>query len=313
MGPFGDKLRRERERKGITLDEIAMATKINTRMLRALEEEQFDLLPGGIFNKGFVRAYARQVGLDEDEAVSGYVDASGEQPEQKLKPVEQARIQETRAEAEHRVSRSFESFPWESIPWQKLAAVLGLVIFALTLWHFHSRKRESQNEMAAAATSSAAVPAVKETNSPEHTLERTQLERAKRTAEEKQAEAKRAEEARRAAAPNPVFSAPAPGTFAVDIRAQDECWIEAVADGKKVMEEVLTPPALRSLAAHKELIVKVGNAGALDLWFNGKKLPPQGADEEVKILAFNANGLEPTPAKLPDVFSPPTEGSATQP
>src|SRR5271155_3741441 len=76
LGAFGEKLRKQREQQGITLDAISSTTKISTRMLRALEEEHFDQLPGGVFNKGFVRAYARQVGLDEQEAVADYLAAS---------------------------------------------------------------------------------------------------------------------------------------------------------------------------------------------------------------------------------------------
>jgi cytoskeletal protein RodZ len=75
LGVFGEKLRKQREQRGIELDKISNATKISTRMLRALEEEHFDQLPGGVFNKGFVRAYARQVGLDAEEAVSDYLAA----------------------------------------------------------------------------------------------------------------------------------------------------------------------------------------------------------------------------------------------
>lgn len=75
MGAFGDKLRKQREQRGIALDAISNTTKISPRMLRALEEERFDQLPGGVFNKGFVRAYARQIGLNEEEAVSDYLSA----------------------------------------------------------------------------------------------------------------------------------------------------------------------------------------------------------------------------------------------
>ncbi len=75
LGSFGEKLRQQRERRGVSLDAISNTTKISTRMLRALEDEQFDQLPGGVFNKGFVRAYARQIGLDEDEAVTDYLSA----------------------------------------------------------------------------------------------------------------------------------------------------------------------------------------------------------------------------------------------
>jgi cytoskeletal protein RodZ len=75
LGAFGDKLRKQREQRGIELDAISNTTKISTRMLRALEEERFEQLPGGVFNKGFVRAYARHVGLDEQEAIADYLAA----------------------------------------------------------------------------------------------------------------------------------------------------------------------------------------------------------------------------------------------
>jgi hypothetical protein len=75
LGAFGEKLRKQREQRGIELDAISKTTKISTRMLRALEDEHFDQLPGGVFNKGFVRAYARQVGLDAEEAISDYLAA----------------------------------------------------------------------------------------------------------------------------------------------------------------------------------------------------------------------------------------------
>jgi len=81
---FGARLKKEREQRKITLDEIAASTKVGTRFLRALEEERFDQLPGGIFNKGFVRAYARHLGIDEEQAIADYVAAAGAgQPEKK--------------------------------------------------------------------------------------------------------------------------------------------------------------------------------------------------------------------------------------
>jgi cytoskeletal protein RodZ len=77
---FGEKLKLEREKRKITLDQISASTKISNRMLQALEEDKFNQLPGGIFNKGFVRAYSRAVGLDEDQTVSEYLQASGDAP-----------------------------------------------------------------------------------------------------------------------------------------------------------------------------------------------------------------------------------------
>jgi cytoskeletal protein RodZ len=70
--PFGDQLKRERELRGVSLEEVATATRIAPRFLEALETEQWDKLPGGVFNRGFIRSVARYLGLDEDNLVSEY-------------------------------------------------------------------------------------------------------------------------------------------------------------------------------------------------------------------------------------------------
>jgi cytoskeletal protein RodZ len=97
VGAFGEKLRKQREQRGITLDAISNTTKISPRMLRALEDEQFDQLPGGVFNKGFVRAYARQTGLDEEETVSDYLAALRESQVQAQQILPDFRAQGTKA------------------------------------------------------------------------------------------------------------------------------------------------------------------------------------------------------------------------
>ena len=72
-GTFGDNLKREREMRGVTLDEISAATRIATRFLQAIENEDWTQLPGGVFNRGFVRAVARYLGLDEENIVAEYI------------------------------------------------------------------------------------------------------------------------------------------------------------------------------------------------------------------------------------------------
>ena len=72
MTNFGTSFKRAREAKGISIDQIASETRISTRFLLAIENEQFHLLPGGIFNRGFIRAYAEKVGLDPNQAVADY-------------------------------------------------------------------------------------------------------------------------------------------------------------------------------------------------------------------------------------------------
>jgi cytoskeleton protein RodZ len=77
--PFGEHLKREREMRGVSLDEIAAATKINTRFLEALENGRWNELPGGAFNRGFVRTTSRFLGLDEDDMVAEFaLETNGE-------------------------------------------------------------------------------------------------------------------------------------------------------------------------------------------------------------------------------------------
>ena len=73
MSTFGEELRRERELREITLREVAEATKINLRYLEALELNDFEHLPGGVFNKGFVRAYCQFIGVDPETMVNAYL------------------------------------------------------------------------------------------------------------------------------------------------------------------------------------------------------------------------------------------------
>jgi cytoskeleton protein RodZ len=78
-GTFGERLKREREMREVSLKEVTTATRIGPRFLEALENEEWDKLPGGIFNRGFVRSIARYLGLDEENLLAEYDMARGEQ------------------------------------------------------------------------------------------------------------------------------------------------------------------------------------------------------------------------------------------
>jgi cytoskeleton protein RodZ len=74
MDDFGGKLRQARERRGISLRQIASSTKIAAAALDALERNDISKLPGGIFSRAFVRSYAVEVGLDPDETIREFLD-----------------------------------------------------------------------------------------------------------------------------------------------------------------------------------------------------------------------------------------------
>src|SRR6478609_6959230 len=72
LASFGEELRREREIRGISLKEIADATKISKRFLEAIERNDHKTLPAPVFTRGFVREYARYLGLNAEEMVNRY-------------------------------------------------------------------------------------------------------------------------------------------------------------------------------------------------------------------------------------------------
>jgi cytoskeletal protein RodZ len=74
--PFGERLKREREMRGVSLDEVSVATRIKPQYLAALENEQWSQLPGGVFNRGFIRTIARFLGMDEENVLAEYAMAT---------------------------------------------------------------------------------------------------------------------------------------------------------------------------------------------------------------------------------------------
>ncbi|HKD02483.1 MAG TPA: RodZ domain-containing protein [Terriglobales bacterium] len=286
MESFGTRLKHEREMKGVSLDDISLSTKIGIRLLRALEEEHFEQLPGGIFNKGFVRAYARYVGLDEEQAVADYLAASGDAPASQVIEPEVAQALETRAEE--------RGNGIAQIPWGVLATALVVVAIGFAIWGFYLSEKEKPREAAAQA------------GRPE-------------TEQAAPAPAPAAPAPSNLAAANPIPEAVAPpaataesaalaGEFVVLIKADDDSWMSIIADGQRLMEGTMVAGSERSIHAQKFIAIRAGNVGALGFFFNGKKLPSQGDTGEVKLLSFNAQGLEPPKPATPSTeTTPPPE------
>ena len=127
--PFGGWLRRQRELRQVSLREIADVTKISIRYLEALEDDRFDVLPAPVFAKGFLREYARYVGLDPDEVVNTYLTAQSE-----------ARPEESTESRPPRSKRS--SREWTSGLLLALAVVVVLALVALVAF-YAERSREA--------------------------------------------------------------------------------------------------------------------------------------------------------------------------
>ena len=291
MESFGARLKREREQRKITLDEIAVSTKIGTRFLAAIEEDRFDQLPGGIFNKGFVRAYARHLGMDENQAIADFVAATEpilpEPPPQEEAPVLAALAQ--RVPEAKKKSRGDGG-----IPWGIFAIVLLVVACGFALWGFHSREKPARPSIEAPG------PAKPDTS----TL--TDQKDAPQSAA-KSAVPDPAAATSQALPPQPAVATPESttstaaatqagadvGLFHVLIKAREDSWVAITADGKQIVQETLAAPAEQSIEAREQIVIKTGNVGALEISFNGKKLAPQGGYNQVKTLTFDPNGLRP--------------------
>lgn len=78
---LGEKLRQAREEREITISEVAEHTRISSLYLQAIENDEFKILPGGIFNKGFIKSFAKYVGVDENEAMEDYAAQFSQQNE----------------------------------------------------------------------------------------------------------------------------------------------------------------------------------------------------------------------------------------
>ena len=132
---FGEHLKREREMRAVSLDEICTATRISVRFLQALENEDWDKLPGGIFNRGFVRAVARFLGLDEEGFVAEYALAVADRnpPQNYSHPAKP-------------VSHPGQSeFPPRLLAWIGAAALLILLGMGWLGWHWYAARRAQRN------------------------------------------------------------------------------------------------------------------------------------------------------------------------
>ncbi len=134
-GNFGERLKRERELREVTLEEITSATRIGPRFLEALENEDWEKLPGGVFNRGFVRAIARYLGLNEEALLGEYDVAYGTQ----VPPVEEHLEPEM----------SLSSAKWKPV-WLLLGAlllILAIVAGAIFAWkHFASPRKVQETQ-----------------------------------------------------------------------------------------------------------------------------------------------------------------------
>ena len=253
MDDFGGKLRQARERRGISLRQIAASTKIAAAALDALERNDISKLPGGIFSRAFVRSYAIEVGLDPDETVREFLQRFNQEPA----PTAAAVASEVPEQERH-----FEQQQRKAAHALMLAAIL-LPILALVAY-FTLRGRSSLPPRADAPQAAAVQP--------------VEPPRAPATVPQRPPDA---------GAP----SAPV-GQLKLDVHPTAECWVSLTVDGRKVFARLMQGGEHEAHNVQREAVVEIGNAGAFAFSVNGrqgKSLGEQGQVKTLKLTQANFN------------------------
>jgi cytoskeletal protein RodZ len=242
LASFGEELRREREIRGISLKEIADATKISKRFLEAIERNDHKTLPAPVFTRGFIREYARYLGLNADEIVNRYnFAAAGDDRIEKSPHLERLT---------HREPPAKKGIPPPYARIDRNVYILLLIIAVLAVATFVAMRHKRATAEAAGIEAAIAPP---------------RRARAPATTSVTKTETPQAKE---------------PMRLIIDV--SDDSFVILDADGKEVINGTLRRGAHRMVEARDTFHFRtVGNAAGIKLALNDVPLPPLGRDGEV--------------------------------
>jgi cytoskeletal protein RodZ len=260
---LGSYLRKEREARNFSLEEISSAIKIRKGILSAIENDDYTLLPPPVFVKGFLRAYANHIGLDCGEVMKKYKEVAGRYAEEEEEVGQQKR--------ERPFLKAF------SIPLAAIGIVLLVIVYFISTRPSPSAKKEE-------AVSPPQSTAVSEKKSAETPAEPVSVP----------------EKVKEQESPS-VFSQKESGIAVAEgsevkklnlvFKAREETWVGFRSDDEKSSQILLRSGDSYVLRADKIIRLKIGNAGGVDLSFNGKTLPGQGTSGEVVRLTLTEEGV----------------------
>ena len=301
MAALGERLKREREARGVSLETIAAQTRIGVRLLDAIEQESFDRLPGGIFNKSFIRQYAQHLGLDEEEAVREYLLASGAGRENPAPPPQLEIALASRGPALVRIVMA-----------AAVAVIVAGVWWAAPRFSNPANSSLPSSGPQPAPVPSSVAPPVAMTPSPEPeaipalaTSSGGALEPAG-----VKSEGEPTTNRTQPLGPTPAGQPAAqlalsnvlkisdggdrPGELLLEINARSTVWLSITADGEPKWKGTLQPNQSREVQATESIRLTVGNAGGVDLTLNGKDLGALGREGEVRTVSLAARALPET-------------------
>jgi cytoskeleton protein RodZ len=293
MDSIGDFFKQVRETKGLTVEEVASKTRIRTDFVKALEEGNFAKLPDQVFARGFVRSYARSLGLDEEDAIHRFIQSAGAFYE---KQDERERLKVRQAEEERKRQANRKA----------VAIAIGIAILTLVILLSREQssllvRRTSQSEPSSTTAKRVTppepgkvdVPVRPEPENP--TAAKTKPVEASpppQTATRHDAAAGRSAVSGTAAAPvAPQTAVPIPppistegplgppsleGTanadepLVLDLEATELSWVVIQVDGGSPQEALLRPGEKAKWKGQDQFMLTLGNAGGVKAELNGK-------------------------------------------
>ncbi len=265
MSNFGTNFTRAREAAGLSLEKIAAETRISTRFLVAIENEEFDLLPGGVFNRGFIRSYAERVGINPDQAIADYeqISVAVEEPVEELRNVERASM-----------SKSDRNL---------YALAAGLLAVLIIVFYVVTRNRSAGSAVQPtpnAATETAPAPdATTETApTPDAATETTPAPDA--------GQPKTAGTVPDVVQPKAAAPPAAATSLVVDLNVKDLSWIKVTTDGNVALSDNLTAGTNQRFTATSSIDLAIGNAAGVSLTINGREVGTLGQTGQVREITI---------------------------
>ncbi|MBM4132132.1 MAG: helix-turn-helix domain-containing protein [Nitrospira sp.] len=294
MESIGDFFRQVRETKGLTLDDVASKTRIHPEFLMALEEGNYARLPDQVFAKGFVRSYARSLGLDEEEAMRRFADSAGSFYS-KQSELELLRVRQVADERQRQANRKVIF----------AAAAVAVLALILLLGREQSTMTRHRPAVEAEPPAAPAGPAGPATGALRGQSERKPSDSApvRRGPERTEAGPPAATEPKPQEAA-PVLGAPTvsqeaslslptvptsplaglpgqteparSGALVLDLEALELSWVVVQIDGASPHEALMRPGDRVQWKASDRFTLTLGNAGGVRGSLNGKPLDPFG-------------------------------------
>lgn len=283
METLGTILRREREKRGLTIEALASQTRINAAYFRAIESGDRQSLPGGFFYRSFLRQYARILELPES-VYEPEIARSLDQETQGPLTIPERHI-DVPPLPTGTMDRAVETRRWVV----RVAALVAVVALSTMLYTIYLRWRTPAE---VAGTSQAADPPIALPSTPQ-------------TEPPTPAPAPEAPPpplSTQDASQQPVAPSPVSGAVQLKLAAREPVWVEVWADGKRVFSNLMNAADARSFGAQARIRIVLGNAGGMDMEWNGRPVDPVGPRGQVRTVEFGAESYQlitPAPAAQP--------------